>query len=1001
MSKPILAHIPLGLRPLPQWVVWRYEEREGKRTKLPYRPHPQHRAKAKANDPATWGTLEAALTALETHKMEGLGFVFAQDGGIVGVDLDWKGHTGEGIPLEAQTVIDRLNSYTEWSPSRKGAHILLRGHLPPGVGNRKELAPGVELEVYDQGRYFTMTGERWEGYPQDLEDRQSELEALLLELFPPKVKPSVAPRPTLPVDLDDGALLERMFAAKNGAGLRRLWEGDTSGYPSQSEADLALASSLMWWCGNDRNRADALFRKSGLYREKWDAKHYANGKTYGEATLERAYAPNPYDPQKGKDSTGGEDSEPLCPLDGRTGGGVVLGKPRYRIHRAVIEHGKVERGEKPEVSYYPLANFAAVITREIRRSDGLESELWFELQGYAGAHPLPPARVKAAEFVGLNWVTREWGSQAVVTPGQGAKDHLRAAIQYLSTPHRATVYAHTGWVRLGERWVYLHATGGIASGGAVEGLEVDLPPALSSFTLPPTGGDARALLRLLDAAPRGVTWPLLLYALGAAINYPDGSLYLAGPTGAGKTTLALLFQSLWGHAGAPPASWEATVNSLEGLAFTAKDALLLVDDYAPTGHEGKQKELQAKAARLLRSQGNSTGRLRMRADGGLRPDRPPRGSLLVTGEDLPPGHSVRARTLVLELRRGELNYTVVTELQRTAREGVLASAFTGWLLWLAGRLDEVRERVIQHRNELRALYPSAHGRTTDAVARLHTVWKVAREYLAHSLREDELEGLEAEVSTALAQVAQAQADYLRDADPAERFLPLLLGLLESKRAHLGNVDEPTEPPSHPERWGWTWQENLSGHLEAPQGRWMAQGPQVGWLDGEDVLLNPEAAYAALNRLAAEAGEPLPTPRTLWKRLGERGIIRTQVEGGDVRYLVRARIGGRLHRVAHILGSYIAKTGNTGNKAENNVQGEGKPVPGSLSVPGNFREQIPHAQPPIPQQEGVFPVISGNKIETGNNINPVQDEEKPSVPGVPGSGDTRAYRYANEGDTLEL
>lgn len=990
---PRIENLPPSLKPLKQWMVWRFVERDGKRTKAPYQSNGKL---AKTNDPTTWGTLEAALTALETHRMDGLGFVFAQDGSIVGVDLDWKTWSGEGVPPEAQTVIDRLNSYTEWSPSRRGCHILLRGHLPPGVGNRKQLAPDVELEVYDHGRFFTMTGERWEG-PTDLEDRQAELEALLLELFPPRVEPQETPKPTLPTNLDDGALLEHMFASKHGADIRRLYEGNTDGYASHSAADLALAGHLMWWTGNDTGRADRLFRQSGLYRPKWDEKHYSNGKTYGQATLERAYASDPYNPQKYKPPMGGEDSGLLCPLDGRTGGGVVLNRPRYRIHRGVIEHGKIERGEKPEVSYYPLANFAAVVTREIRRSDGIESELWFELQGYAGAQALPPARVRAAEFQALNWVTREWGSQAVVTPGQGAKDHLRAAIQYLSNPHRVTVYAHMGWVRLGARWVYLHAGGGIDQEGAVEGLEVDLPTALAGFTMPSGKEDARALLRLLDAAPRGVTWPLLLYALAAPINHPEGSLYLAGPTGAGKTTLALLFPSLWGHAGAPPASWEATANSLEGLAFTVKDALLLVDDYAPTGHEGKQKELQAKAARLLRSQGNSTGRLRMRADGGLRHDRPPRGSLLVTGEDLPPGHSVRARVLVLELRRGELDYTVTTELQRAARQGVLASAFTGWIRWLAGRLDEVRDRVLYERDELRALYPSSHGRITDAVARLHAVWKVVREYLAHSLREDELEALEAEVCTALAQIAQAQADYQRDADPTERFLPLLLGLLESKRVHLANVDEPTEPPSHPERWGWTWQENLSGHPEAPLGRWTAQGPQVGWLDGEDVLLNPEAAYAALNRLASEAGEPLPTPRTLWKRLAERGIIRTGVEGGEVRYLVRARIGKRLHRVVHIYGSYISKTGNSGNKAENTIQDEEKPVPGNLSVPGNFREQT--CSPATPEE--VFPESTGNKIKTGNNQNAVQDEEKPFVPGVPGFRDIKAYRYADEEDILEI
>jgi len=66
--------------------------------------------------------------------------------------------------------------------------------------------------------------------------------------------------------------------------------GDTSGYESHSEADMALCRLLAFWTGRDRSRMDRLFRQSGLARDKWDEVHYADGSTYGEKTLERAIA---------------------------------------------------------------------------------------------------------------------------------------------------------------------------------------------------------------------------------------------------------------------------------------------------------------------------------------------------------------------------------------------------------------------------------------------------------------------------------------------------------------------------------------------------------------------------------------------------------------------------------------------------------------------------------------------------------------------------------------
>jgi hypothetical protein len=87
-------------------------------------------------------------------------------------------------------------------------------------------------------------------------------------------------------ELTDEEIICRAGAAKNGDKFRRLWDGDTSGYTSPSEADLALCSHLAFWCGRDSARIDTLFRQSGLMRPKWDEKHFADGRTYGAGTID-------------------------------------------------------------------------------------------------------------------------------------------------------------------------------------------------------------------------------------------------------------------------------------------------------------------------------------------------------------------------------------------------------------------------------------------------------------------------------------------------------------------------------------------------------------------------------------------------------------------------------------------------------------------------------------------------------------------------------------------
>ncbi|HRD68270.1 MAG TPA: hypothetical protein PKY50_19240 [Candidatus Competibacter sp.] len=83
-------NIPPELRARPQWVCWRYEERNGKRTKPPIDAKSNGRLSyAKSNDPTTWSDFDAAHFACGIHpELNGVGFCFAPDDGLTGIDMD-------------------------------------------------------------------------------------------------------------------------------------------------------------------------------------------------------------------------------------------------------------------------------------------------------------------------------------------------------------------------------------------------------------------------------------------------------------------------------------------------------------------------------------------------------------------------------------------------------------------------------------------------------------------------------------------------------------------------------------------------------------------------------------------------------------------------------------------------------------------------------------------------------------------------------------------------
>jgi Domain of unknown function (DUF3854) len=586
----------------------------------------------------------------------------------------------------------------------------------------------------------------------------------------------------------------------------------------------------------------------------------------------------------------------------------------------------------------PLANFSATIVEQITEDDGAERRTLLAIEGnLTGGRPLARAEVSAEDFVRMNWPVTQWGTQAVVTAGASAKDHLRAAIQTLSgdVPRR-DVYSHTGWRQIDGAWHYLHAGGAIGPDGINSTVSVSLPDALVGYHLPTeTSVEAiRASLRFIQLAPSSITIPLLATAYRSVLGDTDFGLHLVGPTGAFKSELAALIQQHFGpglDARHFPGSWTSTGNALEGIAFAAKDAVFVVDDFAPTGSSADVQRFHREADRLLRAQGNRSGRQRMRADGTLRPARPPRGLILSTGEDVPRGQSLRARLLTLEIAKGDIESANLAECQRSASDGMYAQSMAGFVRWLAPQYQRVKQGLREEMADLRnaAIGVQQHARTPGIVANLGVGLKYFLGFAEHEgvISAEESKALWKRGWNDLCEVAELQAVHHLAAEPTQHFLSLISAALASGRAHIASPEGGC-PSECPEAWGWRGIQSSNG--SDSEHSWQSQGRRIGWIEDEDLYLEPEASFAEAQRLATEQGDSLAISlSTMSKRLREKGHLRS-VETARGTNTVRKTLEGLRRRVLHLCRTSIAcetLTKPTATEEETQIGHENSPFSG--------------------------------------------------------------------------
>lgn len=282
--------IPEILKQLPNWVA--------RVDKFPVDPNTG--LNADCNYPQTWGTFEQAVCFvgqpdIMNNICDGIGIEL--NAPYCGIDIDDCRDTETGeLTREALDIIRTMDSYTEISPSGTGVHILYMndGNKYPERRKKKYIDETQQLEMYQTGRYFTVTGNVLDGY-NTFAERAAAADQVYKTYMEDSEPEQTAPQsrkktpflPSYSTTLSDNEIIEKAAAAKNGAKFSALWNGDTSAYNNDdSRADLALCNTLAYWTCRDSSAIDRLFRQSALMRPKWDEKRGAQ--TYGQITINKA-----------------------------------------------------------------------------------------------------------------------------------------------------------------------------------------------------------------------------------------------------------------------------------------------------------------------------------------------------------------------------------------------------------------------------------------------------------------------------------------------------------------------------------------------------------------------------------------------------------------------------------------------------------------------------------------------------------------------------------------
>jgi hypothetical protein len=550
-------------------------------------------------------------------------------------------------------------------------------------------------------------------------------------------------------------------------------------------------------------------------------------------------------------------------------------------------HLITDDGNKTRVK--ELCNFSATIVEEriVYGANQTEHQYEYVIQGRTtDGEQLSEVVISENKYKDMKWANESWGAKVTIEPGK--ERHLGNAIKQLSKGYKRIVkYQQFGWTKINGVYHYIHAGNLIPPKvDCSTTIVVELKRPMNEFELHPCAtkeeGKAaiRAALHLINVAKPQTTIPLMAMVFRSVTGEfmpVTHSIHVVGASGNYKSSVAALMQSFFGlkfRCNHLPANWRSTGNILELLASEAKDAVLVIDEFKPTGTKSHQADLYDKAETVFRGSANGSGRQRMSKGLTLQHTYVAKCGIISTGEEMPPGESLRARMLIIEVHAGDVNVQVLTEMQNCAAKGVLSQAMYGFIEYLADNADTIADRMNEQKETLRSRFTcmlDSHPRLPEIMADEYMGMNMFLDYALDSgaiSKEEYDDYLKLTESSLLSTVAY-QKEATEIEKDTDKFLRYLSAVVTSKTWAVADINSKKSPPR-----------------------------TVGYRDDNgNIFFQMTVAYAAANEMAHKNEDNINlSSQVLKKRLIEEGrLVRfndgytTRKPNGDQRpYLVCVR-----------------------------------------------------------------------------------------------------------------
>jgi hypothetical protein len=254
----------------------------------------------------------------------------------------------------------------------------------------------------------------------------------------------------------------------------------------------------------------------------------------------------------------------------------------------------------------------------------------------------------------------------------------------------------------------------------------------------------------------------------------------------------------------------------------------------------------------------------------------PRGIVMCTGEDVPNGHSLQARLVIVNVARGAIDTSVLSQLQKLARSGHLATIMASFVQWLAAeakanKLTESIDMALEcdHEN----IGSGGHARTQDNLANLLTGLRVFLDFAedAGEMSSSKVQEFMDSATDAARSLGAMQANIDQEASDAQRFLELIRVAVSSGKAHIESKFG--GEPENPRTLGWRKVETYGGF------RSEAMGSRIGWADKDAIYIDPGASLSIVKAIASSLDNHLGSSQlAIGKSLSEASLL-TQHEKG--------------------------------------------------------------------------------------------------------------------------